>query len=229
MFRIVKKILNFPFIRQIIEKAYFMNFPGSVLYWELRYSKGGNSGAGSYNHLAKWKADIINHFISENGIESVIELGCGDGNQLSLINCKKYIGLDVSSTAISLCKNKFQADTTKSFFLFNPLYFVDNHKLFNAELALSLDVIYHLVEDEIFHAYMQALFSVANKFVIIYSSNREGVPHYHVRERKFTDWINENASNWKLIQKIENLYSYNPADPENTSISDFYIFKTRTC
>lgn len=226
MFRILQKILNFQFIRQLIEKAYFINFPGSVLYWELRYRKGGNSGAGSYNHLARWKADIINQFISQNRIECVIELGCGDGNQLSLFNCKKYIGLDVSATAISLCKNKFQSDITKSFFFYNPIYFVDNHKLFTAELALSLDVIYHLIEEEMYHAYMQTLFSVANKYVIIYSSNREGTANYHVRERRFTDWVNKYACNWKLIQKIENPYPYNPDDPSNTSISDFYIFES---
>lgn len=32
-------------------------FPGSVAYWENRYSAGGNSGVGSYDLFAKFKAD----------------------------------------------------------------------------------------------------------------------------------------------------------------------------
>ena len=41
-------------------------------YWENRYKKSGNSGAGSYGRLAEFKADVINNFIAENKITSVI-------------------------------------------------------------------------------------------------------------------------------------------------------------
>ena len=34
-------------------------------YWDQRYKKGGNSGAGSYGRLAEFKAEIINKFIKE--------------------------------------------------------------------------------------------------------------------------------------------------------------------
>ena len=34
-------------------------------FWNDRYANGGNSGAGSYNELAKFKADIINNFIEK--------------------------------------------------------------------------------------------------------------------------------------------------------------------
>ena len=59
-------------------------FRGSAQYWETRYRTGGDSGAGSYGRLAKFKAESINGFVRENGIHSVIEWGCGDGSQLSL-------------------------------------------------------------------------------------------------------------------------------------------------
>jgi hypothetical protein len=42
------------------------------------------------------------------------------------------------------------------------------------DLELSLDVIYHLVEDEVFDAYMRSLFAHAGRFVVIYSSNKVG-------------------------------------------------------
>ena len=36
---------------------------GSRNYWENRYHAGGNSGAGSYNLLAKFKAEVINDYV----------------------------------------------------------------------------------------------------------------------------------------------------------------------
>lgn len=47
------------------------NMFNSKLYWEARYKNGGNSGAGSYNKLALFKAEIINEFIKKNNIKSV--------------------------------------------------------------------------------------------------------------------------------------------------------------
>ena len=72
-------------------------------YWNTRYKTGGNSGAGSYNNLANFKAKIINNFIQKNNIQSIIDYGVGDGNQLKLINTenKIYTGIDVSSIIIS--------------------------------------------------------------------------------------------------------------------------------
>jgi hypothetical protein len=69
-------------------KAYLVKklFPGSLGFWENNYQKGGDSGSGSYDQLAIFKADIINSFIKQNNIKTVIEFGCGDGNQLSLAN-----------------------------------------------------------------------------------------------------------------------------------------------
>lgn len=94
-------------------------FPGSKEYWEKRYSSGGFSGSGSYGKLAEFKAGRINLFCKENKIETVIDFGCGDGNQLSLFNFKNYIGLDVSRTTIKSCINRFASDKTKSFFLYD--------------------------------------------------------------------------------------------------------------
>lgn len=55
-------------------------FQGSEEYWIRRYNKGRKSGAGSYGHLAAFKAGILNRFVRENEVKSVIEYGCGDGN-----------------------------------------------------------------------------------------------------------------------------------------------------
>jgi len=196
-------------------------FPGSKEYWERRYKSGGTSGEGSYGKLAEFKAEVINSFIKNNKINSVIEFGCGDGNQLSLFEIPNYIGLDVSETAIKMCIERFKNDKTKSFFLYDPNCFVDNHSLFKADLTLSLDVIYHLVEDHIYETYMKHLFSASKKYVIIYSSDTDENPLIyspHCKNRKFTKWVETNLLEWKLIQKIKNRYP-------NKSNSEFFIYK----
>ena len=68
----------------------------SKKYWNNRYQSGGTSGAGSYNKLAEFKAEIINDFILNYDIYSILDCGVGDGNQLQYINTinKKYIGID---------------------------------------------------------------------------------------------------------------------------------------
>ena len=198
----------------------YENFIGSKKYWNRRYATGGNSGSGSYGKLAEFKAEIINKFISENKIIKVIEFGCGDGNQLSLFKIHEYIGIDIAKTAIEICRERFKEDKTKSFFLYDPYSFEDKNN-FEAELVLSLDVIYHLIEDDVFELYMKHLFLISNKFVIIYSSNSNDSSIFsspHCKNRRFSEWIKINLSEWKLIREIRNRYP-------NESNSNFYIYK----
>jgi hypothetical protein len=199
-------------------------FKTSGKYWEDRYRYGGNSGAGSYNNFAEFKGEIINAFVDQNHIEKVIEFGCGDGNQLKYFNFKNYIGYDISKTAISLCQKMYKDDTSKQFRV------LDSKIEVKADLTLSLDVIYHLIEDEVYHDYMKWLFSASEKYVIIYSSNydehknNKGVAH--IKHRKFTNWIEENTPEFELINYIANKYPDN-GDGERTTFADFYIFQNR--
>jgi len=218
-------IFKLPILNKFIKYLLLFIFPGSKSYWEHRYKNGRDSGSGSYNRLAKFKADVVNSFIKEKKLRFAIEFGCGDGNQLSLIEYPHYIGLDISPTAIKKCINRFANDKTKSFFLYDTLCFADNHNIFKAEISLSLDVIFHLTEDDIFSNYMKLLFASSRKYVMIYSSNHNGCQVYHQKNRKFTDWINQNEKKWKLIKIIINKYPQNTSDSSNTSKSDFYIFK----
>jgi SAM-dependent methyltransferase len=190
----------------------------SAKYWDDRYRGGGNSGSGSYGKLAEFKAGVVNNFIEVHQIKSVIDFGCGDGNQLGLFKLPAYLGVDVSKEAIGRCSEKFKSDTPKEFLLVeNP---INCERV--AELTLSLDVIFHLVEDRIYLAYMEALFNASQKFVIIYSSNFDKFTATHEREREFTSYVQTAFPKWKLLEKIENPWPY-PKHPEG-SLSDFYIY-----
>lgn len=191
-------------------------------YWEKRYKLNGNSGPGSYGRLALWKAKIINAFVEKENIKTVIELGCGDGNQLLNARYPEYLGFDVSNSAIEICKRKFKNDPSKNFLN----YYSIDQSVRKVDLVISLDVIFHLIDDRDFHDYMINLFNLSNRYVIIYSSNYDKEIAPHVKSRNFTKWIRDNVSpHFKLIKKIPNKYPFNENDPLNTSISDFYIYE----
>lgn len=193
-------------------------------YWNKRYIRGGTSGAGSYNKLAQFKADVINDFVEKNQINSLIDYGVGDGNLLKLINTEKiiYTGIDVSEFIINKCKEIFKNDNTKKFIHTNNI-----NKDLKADLVLSCDVIYHLIEDNVYKEYMNNLFSMSNKYVIIYAKDEDINHAVHVRFRKFSNYIESNFSDWKLIKHIPNKYPQLKLGENNdkTSSSDFYIYK----
>jgi len=223
-------IKRFPGIGLMLRKIYqfYISLPyvfkDSKSYWRERYQSGGNSGQGSYDELAEFKAEILNEFVSENKIETVIEFGCGDGNQLSYCNYPAYLGFDISPEAIARCRELFPGDDSKNFKLMRE------YKGESADLTLSLDVIFHLIEDAVFDEYMKRLFESSEKYVIIYSSNTNMNPLIegaHVKHRKFTDWIDQYMPHWKLIKKIPNKYSLE-ADSNNGSPCDFFIYKRKS-
>lgn len=197
-------------------------FNGSHDYWESRYSAGGNSGCGSYGELASFKANFMNNFVAQNKIISLVEFGCGDGNQLTLSNYPNYIGLDVAQSAIDRCRKLFANDFSKRFMVLTENESHDEQ--FKSELAMSLDVIYHLVEDDVYEGYMKRLFAAGDNFVIIYSSNFDSPTTFHVRHRKFSDWVGSNCSNFKLIQTVKNKYPYQ-GDNQTGSLADFYVYQ----
>ncbi|MBI5093512.1 MAG: class I SAM-dependent methyltransferase [Candidatus Hydrogenedentes bacterium] len=204
-------------------------FPGSKDYWETRYHSGNTSGCGSYGKLAEFKADILNGFVERNSIQSVIEFGCGDGNQLSLARYPRYIGLDVSPTALKLCENRFAGDSTKQFRLYQSSAFEADLPSLRSDLALSLDVVYHLVEDEVFENHLRHLFAAARRFVIVYSSDTDENPRErapHVRHRRFTAWIDANLPDWVLTEQIPNPFPYQE-DSSSGTFADFYVYERR--
>lgn len=70
---------------------------------------------------------------------NVLDLGCFDGNQLSLWiaeRCKKYIGLDLSENAISVLNRKLEAGKL------NHAKAIAEDLLDGKQPAISVDVVY---------------------------------------------------------------------------------------
>ncbi len=215
----IKLFYKFPFLEKLFYKIkYPFSFIDSSSYWEKRYLNSGTSGDGSYGKLAIFKAETINEFVKNNNVDTVIELGCGDGNQLKLAQYKEYIGIDISKTAILNCRQLFKNDPSKKFYLDTE------YKKGKSKLSISLDVIYHLVEDEIFEKYMRKLFELSSKYVLIYSSNYNSQQTNHVKHRNFEAWINTNIPKAKKIYFVKNKYPFEEDFLEG-SLSDFYIYE----
>jgi predicted TPR repeat methyltransferase len=179
-------------------------------YWDGRYSSGGDSGRGSYNDHFEYKNSIINDLIKKYNIKSITDFGCGDGNQISDIQIEYYNGLDISSSAIELCEKKYCNDGNKKFKVYNQNYLSDE----KTDLTMSLDVIYHIFEDDLYNQYMNDLVNTSNKYVLIYSSNFEDTKwNNHVRHRKFDDKL----TNLILIERFDN--------PLPDCSANFYLYK----
>lgn len=226
-----KLIAGIPWLGTLARRAYWRllegrrpaqdGFSGSAAYWQQRYAAGGNSGVGSYERFAEFKAEVLNRFVAERGVHSVIEFGCGDGNQLALARYPDYHGFDVSQTAVANCRARFAGDPHKRFDL------LPDYRGQQADLALSLDVIYHLVEDPVFEGHMQALFGAATRWVIVYSSDTDdpqAAQSPHVRQRQFTRWVAAHATGWRLVERVPNRYPYR-GDYRTGSFADFFVFE----
>ena len=183
--------------------------------WDERYLSGGNSGSGSYGVLCEYKAEFVNKFVNENNLSNIIEFGSGDGNQMELFNVDNYLGVDISEYIINTSKQKYKDIENKNFVTYDEFYKLSN----KYDLSVSLDVIYHLVEDVVYEKYMKDLFSSTNKFVIIYSTNWNDDKYNgsHVYHRKFTEYIDINFKNAKLIH-------HEPNKHPSLSTAEFYIY-----
>ena len=174
-------------------------------YWENRYRSGGNSGAGSRGIIAEYKAKTINEFVKNNNIRTVCELGCGD-YLFELYNIPDFIGYDVSNFIVEQNRKKSNLKFTASM-----------ADLTSYDLTISMDVILHLIEEDVYQEYMHDLFRLSNKYVIIYSSNWDEIlGGEHNMFRKFLPDV---PNEFELIEFIDNPHK------GNDTLADFFIFK----
>ncbi|NVD29028.1 class I SAM-dependent methyltransferase [Parasphingorhabdus flavimaris] len=201
-------------------------FSSSDQYWRERYEKGGNSGEGSYGALSKYKAEFINSFVAEKNISSIIEFGCGDGNQASLFTFAKYTGIDISEKCVESCK-ALLGKRGYEFIVLEDYLADEVEEAF--DLALSLDVVYHLVEDEIYNAYISKLFKSSSRYVLVYASNFNSFdPNLpHVRHREFSRDVELAFPDWTLVETEKNPYEKPHDSKVYGSFAKFHLFEKR--
>lgn len=184
---------------------------GTPEYWEYRYLTGGNSGEGSLGEAAERKAKFVNDLVKVEKISSVIDWGCGDGNQLALLEIEGYLGVEVSPTAIRECIDKF--GDRHAFLLWQPHLAQLGAPL--CDLALSMDVIFHLTTEDGFLDYWERLFDSSSRLVLVHATNYDSPANGHVRHWKHTTRA---PSDWTL--------EYSDSDPHEPG---FYLYRRDAC
>lgn len=206
-----------------LARQFFMGITSrsAAHYWERRYRSGWTSGSGSAGELARYKADFLNAFVASHGVQTVAEFGCGDGSQLELSRYPRYVGFDVARRAIEMCSERFGEDASKSFLLYDPRAAQNLAGVLRVDLTLSLDVVYHLLEDDVYAAHLRDVFSISRRFAIVYSSDREEkVLAPHVRHRAFVRDVERDYPEFRLVERLENPHA-------GDTFAQFHVFERR--
>lgn len=198
----IRNILNEMSAKRYFNSLGVIQKDGSLdykLYWDKRYLSGGDSGAGSFGANSSWKADIVNQVISTYQVNTVLEFGCGDGNQLLKFEIPEYRGLDVSSMAVDTCREVFKNDKSKSFQVIRPGSNVD---FSSAQLVMSLEVFMHITLEEDYLWTLEKIFESSGKFVLIQAPLFEYMlfpKHSHEKYRDIFRYLIDYLDTWSII------------------------------
>jgi hypothetical protein len=181
----------------------------AAAYWDRRYRNGRTSGAGSEGVAAVRKARYVSALIERESVRSVVDWGVGDGTVLEHIKLDGvgYVGVDVSPTILDRLRTRFAG--------VGDFLLPDDTAGCRAELALSLDVIFHLVDDREYELYMRQLFDSSSRLVLIYSTDHDGGrTARHVLWRHWTPYVRRSFPEWSLEE--------HPTDPKAFG---FYLYR----
>lgn len=147
-------------------------------YWRTRYDRGASSGGGSRGAEATMKASLIDRVIDEVRPTSVLDFGCGDGYVSGLVTRSVPIW-------VAYDPNVEGKDRRPSGIF---------------DLVLSLDVLFHLPNEDEYRAYLHALFGYAKRSVFVWSTNHDNAKgHHHVLDRA---WLADAPKAWSVTWAI---------------------------
>ncbi|CAE8603182.1 unnamed protein product [Polarella glacialis] len=185
--------------------------------------------------IVRWSQNLL------QPVDSMLDLGVGDGCQMLMLlktmpQLARVWGLDVSRTIVNALQT-FVPGKEELLETFQPLggeldvqFFHYDGFVLPAELererfdvVLSLQVIMHLLEDELFEAYMRILFSLSKKYVIIQNDNVAHPTLNHLRGWRFTDWVERNAQDWRRLARAP-MRSLCPEDTCNRTNDALWLY-----
>jgi Methyltransferase domain len=159
-------------IKRLVRPIYRSIFPRSNavifdrIYKERQWLIGDDptaefySGTGSYDPSVKEYTDLVKQLITDLGIKSVVEIGCGDFAVASkyVDACQSYIGIDVVRRLVDHNERKYGRERVK--FLWKD---ASKSKLPISDLCIIRQVLQHLPNKDI----LAILRNVSSKYLII--------------------------------------------------------------
>lgn len=139
-------------------------------YWDNRYNKRhGISGDGSRGRLLAYKAHTYNLLADCYNWKSVVDLGCGDGFIVPLIDHEVYLGYDISEKCIDYCNNHHYPDKNRRF-VSGSIYNAYDQERGKYDVAISFDVTFHITDEDDYWQHLHVLSTVSNH-VLIFTVN----------------------------------------------------------
>lgn len=133
-------------------------------YWEQRYKNGGNSGEGSRGKHREWKWSILNKYI--NGIDNIVDVGCGDLAFMEGIDAINYTGIDISQTMVAR-NTKIKPEW--NFILSSADIKIDGVK---GDVVFCHDMLFHIMDDDIYEKILENLIAYSNEYISIFTWNK---------------------------------------------------------
>lgn len=194
-------------------------------YWDQRYRNLGGSGSGSRGRLAAFKAHTVNLLATKHGAKTCVDLGCGDGFLRQFYLFDKYVGVDTSFEAVKMCSGIYSQDDYVHLTLDTQEY-VSRLRM---DMVLSMDVTFHILNDDPYRRYLDLLCAVG-RIVVLYAPNRTHqymlnelgsiAPHCYFRPTA----LDLHDRGLQLIESIRCPWPAERYGPEHGSHSNFYIF-----
>ncbi|MDR1051690.1 MAG: tetratricopeptide repeat protein [Deltaproteobacteria bacterium] len=177
------------------------------------------------DRLAVFKAEIINDFAEKHNVPSAVELGCGTGDLAARLNFNPYFGFDVVPANLEACRKRFEGQPGKQFLPYAPAGWKQDIPPL-AHAALSVGVVGHLAGDAVFNTYMDHLFKLAVRYVVVYASNSD-LPlgaDKKAPAHKFTNWADKYRPDWSLAGFVHNKYPLDETAGHEAAASHFYFY-----
>lgn len=159
-----------------------------VGYWDDRWVNGPEC-PGSVGDQAMSKAAWLNSVIYDLDVRSLVDWGCGDGSQAALVNVGMYVGVEVAPSAWEAASVALATRDNCCIVLAPPGQSIT----IRADMAVSMDVVFHLTADHEYEEWLARVFGSATKFVAVHGTDYESVPNGHMRHHEVTrdappDW-----------------------------------------
>ncbi len=163
--------------KEYFSKVYVQNLWGGIL---------SRSGPGSEGDFANQKIKVLTEIIADYEINSILDIGCGDFYWMKEIAplLDHYHGIDVVDDLV--INNKKQYEGAKVSFQSIDVSKPDDQKLLNVrkvDLVTCLDVIGHLLNDEIDSLLSFILCDLEIKFLVV-TNRREAASAYYLKRAK---------------------------------------------
>jgi len=130
-------------------------------FWDTRYKKGVGSGVGSRGNFARQKEALVRRVIKEHGIQSVLDVGCGDLFWIKNVPIRDYVGLDFSEEVLAMNRK------LKPEWRFKQLDFASENIGECADLVICFDVLIHQSSRRKYDFVMNNLLGAADKVLLI--------------------------------------------------------------